>query len=406
MLCSGAPQSKNRFDDQSWPLSPTPAFTHWCPLAEADAFVIVRAGPQADARAHRHRRFLGDARRRPRAITSGRSSTSSRSGPATPATCCRAARSRSITRDPGQAPPGEVNPPALIAALDAIAHEEDGVRDRVSRRGDAPRGARSPPHRRDCSAAGDAVGARASTSRTSTRPSRTIRRRRTRTSSRSARTRRCCTTSRTSATKVSGDTSLLVDAGARCNGYGSDITRTYVRGTSAAREAVRRAARAHGAAAAGGRAAASSRACRTRTSTTTRIGCSPTCCASSASRKGSADELVDRGITRALFPHGLGHSLGVTVHDVGMKLRPPRARQQVPAQHVDDRGRPGVHDRARHLLHRRACSRRCSDDDRERAGRLEAASTSCVRSAGSGSRTTSSCSTRGIRNLTREAYSA
>ena len=41
--------------------------------------------------------------------------------------------------------------------------------------------------------------------------------------------------------------------------------------------------------------------------------------------KGSAAELVDRGITRALFPHGLGHSLGVMVHDVGMKLRPPRA---------------------------------------------------------------------------------
>ena len=37
-----------------------------------------------------------------------------------------------------------------------------------------------------------------------------------------------------------------------------------------------------------------------------------------------ADELVDKGVTRALFPHGLGHSLGVTVHDVGMKPRPPR----------------------------------------------------------------------------------
>ena len=35
-------------------------------------------------------------------------------------------------------------------------------------------------------------------------------------------------------------------------------------------------------------------------------------------------ELVDRGVTRAFVPHGLGHSLGVTVHDVGMKLRPPR----------------------------------------------------------------------------------
>jgi Xaa-Pro dipeptidase len=40
--------------------------------------------------------------------------------------------------------------------------------------------------------------------------------------------------------------------------------------------------------------------------------------------RGSADALVDRGVTRALFPHGLGHSLGVVVHDVGMKPRPPR----------------------------------------------------------------------------------
>jgi Xaa-Pro dipeptidase len=40
--------------------------------------------------------------------------------------------------------------------------------------------------------------------------------------------------------------------------------------------------------------------------------------------RGSAAELVDRGVTRALFPHGLGHSLGVVTHDVGMKPRPPR----------------------------------------------------------------------------------
>ena len=38
----------------------------------------------------------------------------------------------------------------------------------------------------------------------------------------------------------------------------------------------------------------------------------------------SADELVARGITRALLPHGLGHSLGVVTHDVGMKPHAPR----------------------------------------------------------------------------------
>src|SRR5205085_751466 len=37
------------------------------------------------------------------------------------------------------------------------------------------------------------------------------------------------------------------------------------------------------------------------------------------------DELVACGITRAFYPHGLGHSLGLQCHDVGCALRPPRA---------------------------------------------------------------------------------
>src|SRR5258705_4380161 len=40
ILCGGVAASRNRFDDQSWPLSPTPAFAHWCPLVEADAIVV------------------------------------------------------------------------------------------------------------------------------------------------------------------------------------------------------------------------------------------------------------------------------------------------------------------------------------------------------------------------------
>ena len=35
---------KNRFDDQSWSLCVTPAFAHWCPLVESDAYVVIRAG--------------------------------------------------------------------------------------------------------------------------------------------------------------------------------------------------------------------------------------------------------------------------------------------------------------------------------------------------------------------------
>ena len=38
----------------------------------------------------------------------------------------------------------------------------------------------------------------------------------------------------------------------------------------------------------------------------------------------SAGELVASGITRAFFPHGLGHSLGLQCHDVGCALLRPK----------------------------------------------------------------------------------
>lgn len=36
--------------------------------------------------------------------------------------------------------------------------------------------------------------------------------------------------------------------------------------------------------------------------------------------KGDADSLVERGVTRPFFPHGVGHYLGAQVHDVGGKI--------------------------------------------------------------------------------------
>jgi Xaa-Pro dipeptidase len=40
--------------------------------------------------------------------------------------------------------------------------------------------------------------------------------------------------------------------------------------------------------------------------------------------RGRADEAVQSGVTRAFYPHGLGHSLGLQTHDVGCGLRAPR----------------------------------------------------------------------------------
>ena len=41
--------------------------------------------------------------------------------------------------------------------------------------------------------------------------------------------------------------------------------------------------------------------------------------------RGALDEAVARGVTRAFYPHGLGHSLGLQTHDVGCALRQARS---------------------------------------------------------------------------------
>ena len=40
---------------------------------------------------------------------------------------------------------------------------------------------------------------------------------------------------------------------------------------------------------------------------------------------GNSEELVQKGITRVFFPHGLGHSLGIQVHDVGCRQTKPKS---------------------------------------------------------------------------------
>ena len=46
--------------------------------------------------------------------------------------------------------------------------------------------------------------------------------------------------------------------------------------------------------------------------------------------KCSADEAVSTGITRAFLPHGLGHLLGLQVHDVGGHLKDPEGNKAPP----------------------------------------------------------------------------
>jgi Xaa-Pro dipeptidase len=320
VLCSGSAASRNRFDDQSWPVMPTPAFAHWCPLVEADAFVVVRPG----ARPRLVRTIVDDYWE---VVAPPESNhfwscfelvevTAGHAGDALPG-----GKVAVITRDPGTSPPGAVNPPDLVAALDALrtrktAYEIECLAE-ASRR--AVRGHRKAAELFQTSTPSELdlhLGYLAASEQDDLwTPYKGI----------VALGNHAAVLHFVAYTRerVTGDTSLLVDAGGKCLGYGSDITRSHARGEGAAarwfaellgrmealqQEIVRRirpglpyedlhddahrlvavALREHG------------------------IG------------RGSPDELVARGVTRALFPHGLGHSLGVCVHDVGMKPHPPR----------------------------------------------------------------------------------
>jgi Xaa-Pro dipeptidase len=327
IVCGGAPAQRNRFDDQAWPLLPTPTFAHWCPLLEADAFLVIAPG----ARPRLIRTVVDDFWETQAPPESGHFWPCFELVEIAPGTGTGVSPALMnelptgqvavITRDPQTAPPGTVNPPGLIAALDLLrtrktAYEIECLAE-ASRR--AARGHKKAAELFRTAAPSElelhlaflaaseqddlwapykgivALGAHASVLHYV------------------AYTR----------DHVAGDTSFLIDAGAKCLGYGSDITRTYVRGDSPAARRF-------------GELVAHMEALQQEIIRRIQPGLAYEDLHDDAHRllavalreleigRASADELVARGVTRALFPHGLGHSLGVTVHDVGMKPRAPR----------------------------------------------------------------------------------
>jgi Xaa-Pro dipeptidase len=116
---------------------------------------------------------------------------------------------------------------------------------------------------------------------------------------------------------------LLVDAGATCLGYCSDITRTWVKGGGAAPSAF-------------ASLVASVEKFQKKLCKQIAVGNKYEALHEEAHRevagalrdagvtKLSAEEAVSTGLTRAFFPHGLGHSLGLQCHDVGCALVKPK----------------------------------------------------------------------------------
>jgi len=106
--------------------------------------------------------------------------------------------------------------------------------------------------------------------------------------------------------------SFLIDAGARVQGYASDITRTYAMKDGEFAELIKRFD------------------CLQRELVAeVRVGLDFADLHMLCHRKigellselgvarGSADALIESGVTSAFYPHGLGHLLGIQVHDVG-----------------------------------------------------------------------------------------
>lgn len=109
--------------------------------------------------------------------------------------------------------------------------------------------------------------------------------------------------------------SFLIDAGGRVNGYASDITRTYAKEDGEFADLVERFDQLQlelvAEVKAGQDFSELHLLCHTK------IG---ELLHESGIANGSAEALIEAGVTSAFYPHGLGHLLGIQVHDVGGHL--------------------------------------------------------------------------------------
>ncbi len=120
--------------------------------------------------------------------------------------------------------------------------------------------------------------------------------------------------------------SLLLDAGATFLGYDSDITRTAVKGSGAAADVFRQLVvgvdRLQQQLCLQAKRGLSYEALHDESHRLLALTLQET---GIAKKTASSSALVDAGVTRKLFPHGLGHSLGLVTHDVGCRQIAPRA---------------------------------------------------------------------------------
>ena len=308
LIHSGSIAKKTIFDDQDWPLRPTPHFQHWIPLAEPECFVIVR----------------GD--RKP-VLVRPKTTSFWETAPTPPAPFLLDAFD---VVDKLEMPAGKIvtitdkeHESPIVKALDELRTKKTpweidciAEANRVARLGhDAVR---------DAFFAGETNELRLHL----------LYLEKTQQDDPETPYKNIVASGKNAATlhhvtyrkDASGAPSLLVDAGATCLGYCSDVTRTHVIAdrsdaaqTFAAMvsqvDAMQR--RLCDAAKIGMRYEALHDESHRQTSAILReIG---------LVRDLSIEEIDARGISRAFYPHGLGHSLGLQTHDVGCAVTTPRA---------------------------------------------------------------------------------
>ena len=328
VLASGRGAAKSRFDDQHWPTVVTPHFAHWVPLPASDAFLVITG-----AAPPRLVRVVAD--------------DYWDSAPAAESDHwlehVAQVEVADVAAVVGELPRGRIaiigddvpdglgaltNPPEVIAALDALRTRKTPYEVECLAEATA-RAVRGHQHVEDLFARLDAselachlAFLAASGQSEADTPYQGI----------VARGRNAAVLHHIHyAKRLPGHglpgpltvDSLLVDAGARYLGYCADITRTWARGTT------------DGAMLFGGLVAGVDRL-QQRLCGEIAVGLAyealhdrahvllAELLVELAIGKGDPAALVERGVTRALFPHGLGHSLGIQVHDVGMKLTAPR----------------------------------------------------------------------------------
>ncbi len=332
VIHSGTARKRTDFDDQYWPVRPTPHLQHWAALSEPDALLVARAGaaptlyrvahvdfwehpyaPESDHfLAHLDARGVASIEQVKPELPTGRVAFVGDD----------LARAATLGFDGDR-----VNPPALLRELDALRTTK--TRYEVLCLAEANRRA-ARGHDAVLRAFEGGAGVELSlhlayldaTSQDDPEtPYKNIV-----ALGRNAATLHHVSYGRapTSSTRAGGAESLLLDAGATCLGYCSDITRTWVRGRGAAADSFRGLVDAM-------------EAMQQRLCAAVREGdgyeslhdrshdeLGAILRAAGVVRVSGA-EAVARGITRAFYPHGLGHSLGLQCHDVGCAVVKPRA---------------------------------------------------------------------------------